>query len=52
MARYIKINPDDNVAVALCELKAGEQICGTVLKEDIPAGHKIALADMKEERTL
>lgn len=48
MARYIKINPDDNVAVALCELKAGEQICGTVLKEDIPAGHKIALADMKE----
>ena len=48
MARYIKINPDDNVAVALCELKAGEQICGTVLKEDIPAGHKIALSDMKE----
>ncbi|MDD6808674.1 MAG: altronate dehydratase family protein [Bacteroidales bacterium] len=48
MARYIKINPDDNVAVALCDLKAGEQICGTVLKEDIPAGHKIALADMKE----
>lgn len=46
MARYIRINPDDNVAVALEDLKAGEQVFGVELKEDIPSGHKIALADM------
>ena len=46
MARYIRINPDDNVAVALEDLKAGELVFGVELKEDIPAGHKIALSDM------
>jgi len=45
--RYIKINPDDNVAVALTELKAGEAAEGVVLKTDVPRGHKILLKDLK-----
>ncbi len=47
MANYICINPADNVAVALVALKTGTTIDlngGVVLKEDVPAGHKIALA--------
>ena len=40
---YIKINPSDNVAVALTDLKAGEAACGVVLKNDVPRGHKIVL---------
>jgi altronate hydrolase len=47
MNSYIKINPADNVAVAVENLRAGEQlnIDGRmiVLQGDIPAGHKIAL---------
>ena len=44
--RYIKINPDDNVAVALTDLLPGEDVCGVSLKVPVPAGHKIALQDM------
>ena len=49
---YLRINPADNVAVAIAALKAGEQIaiageCINVT-EDIPAGHKIALKDFAE----
>lgn len=43
--RYIKINPGDNVAVALTDLKAGELVLGISLSQDIPAGHKITLKD-------
>jgi altronate hydrolase len=47
MSKYIKINPADNVAVAVGNLYAGEQldIDGgiVVLQDDITAGHKIAL---------
>jgi len=45
---YIKINPDDNVAVALHDLVRGTLVCGITLKEDIPAGHKITLEDFRE----
>ncbi len=45
--KYIKINPDDNVAVAILDLTAGEKatIDGTeiTLVDAIPAGHKFAL---------
>lgn len=48
--RYIKINPSDNVAVALVELKQGEKLMvedvEIIMNSDIPAGHKFALADM------
>ena len=44
---YIKINPSDNVAVALTDLRAGEAVCGVVLKNDVPRGHKIVLRDLR-----
>lgn len=53
MTEYIQINPSDNVAVALKSLPKGYilhlakgDIC---LKEEIPAGHKIALKDFDEK---
>ena len=41
---YIKINPADNVAVALTDLKAGQRVGDVVLRTDVPRGHKAALA--------
>ena len=38
MSRLIRINPRDNVAVALEPLKSGESALGVTLREDIPAG--------------
>lgn len=53
MDRYIQIHPKDNVAVALADLPAGEvlHLSGrdVTLRETIPVGHKIALADLKEQ---
>ncbi|MDE7440001.1 MAG: altronate dehydratase family protein [Clostridia bacterium] len=46
--KTIIINELDNVAVALTDLKKGEQHEGVVLKEDITKGHKFALVDLKE----
>ena len=43
----IIINPSDNVAVALTDLKAGEAACGVVLRHDVPRGHKIVLRDLR-----
>ena len=37
MSRLIRINPRDNVAVALEPLKSGESALGVTLREDIPA---------------
>ena len=45
--KYIKINPDDNVAVALQDLQAGEIVEGVKLGMDVPRGHKIVLKDLK-----
>ncbi len=50
--KYLKINPADNVVVAISKLAAGEVICDgdkeIVLKEDVPAGHKVTLKDFAE----
>ncbi len=46
--RYIKINPADNVAVALQDLQAGEVVEGINLSTDIPRGHKIVLHNLAE----
>ena len=50
--KYLKINPADNVAVAILPLKAGETITvdgqNITLNEDIPPGHKFALKDLDE----
>ena len=44
---YIKINPADNVAVALQDLTKGAVVEGVTLSMDIPRGHKIVLHDLK-----
>ena len=53
MAKIIKIHKDDNVAVAIEELKQGDAftVNGEELKAvtDVPAGHKVALCDMEEK---
>ncbi len=50
--KYLKINPADNVAVAIVDLPAGEQIVvdniSIALNQAIPAGHKFALVDFAE----
>ncbi len=50
--RYLRINPADNVVVAITDLKAGERIevdgASIVVKEDVPAGHKVTLRAMKK----
>ncbi len=50
--RYLKIDPADNVAVAIEDLKAGERIevdgREVVLRDDVPAGHKLTLREMKK----
>ena len=43
---YIKINPSDNVAVALTDLRAGDAVAGVVLRTDVPRGHKIVLTGL------
>ena len=45
--KYIKINPADNVAVALQDLVKGEVVEGVTLQMDIPRGHKIVLHSLK-----
>ena len=45
--KYIKINPADNVAVALEDLSKGEVVEGVTLLVDIPRGHKIVLRDLR-----
>jgi altronate hydrolase len=51
--RFLKINPSDNVWVALTDLKAGEelQVNGKLLKlaDDIPAKHKFTEKEMSIE---
>ncbi|EFY06351.1 UxaA family hydrolase [Succinatimonas hippei] len=48
----IKINPEDVVAVALTDLKQGQEVKlendVVILQEDIPRGHKFALYDLDE----
>ena len=50
--KYLKINPADNVVVAISDLKAGETITvdghAITLKEDVPAGHKVTLKDFAQ----
>lgn len=49
MSKFIKINPDDNVIVAIDAIPAGEKLSVDntefIVLDDVPAGHKIALQD-------
>lgn len=46
MAKFIKIDKLDNVAVALTNLKKGEKFLGVSLLNDIKQGHKFALRNI------
>lgn len=52
MQEFVKINPADNVAVALRDYSKGETVVldnlSVTLMEDIARGHKFALEDIKE----
>jgi len=60
MAKALKINPGDNVAVVLADVKAGEEV-GVMTDtdvvqiralQDIAFGHKIALADLTVDQPI
>lgn len=47
---YIKIKEQDNVAIAVNEIKAGTEVMdGIIAAQDIPQAHKIALCDIAKE---
>lgn len=56
----LRVHPDDNVAVALTPLSAGETITidrdehstRVTLTENVPAGHKIALRDLSTNESI
>lgn len=54
--KYLKIHPDDNVLVALVDLKAGERISFsgsiTELAEPIPAKHKFVMESMHPDDSI
>ena len=44
---YVKIKEQDNVAIAVQEIKAGTVVeDGLTANQDIPQAHKIALSDI------
>lgn len=53
MRRLMRMNPRDNVAVALRPIAAGEEIrldeVSVQVRQDIPQGHKVALTDIPAE---
>lgn len=49
MPDFIRIHPEDNVAVALHTVPAGTEFLGTVALQEIPQGHKMALQDLKTD---
>lgn len=48
MPEFIHINHEDNVAVALCPIAKGTEFMGITAAQDIPQGHKMALAPIAE----
>ncbi|MGD6854309.1 UxaA family hydrolase [Bacillus infantis] len=52
MRDFLKINPADNIVLALKDLKAGAELTvdgqSIILREDIRRGHKIAAAEINE----
>ncbi len=51
--KFLKIHPEDNVLVALSDLKAGEEIryngSSIILNQDIPAKHKFTLKNLNPQ---
>ncbi len=46
--KAIRIHPDDNVAVALEDIRKGEAVLNVTAAEDVARGHKIALRNIRE----
>ena len=48
LTNAVKIHPDDNVAVAVKEIKTGETVAdGPSARQDIPKNHKVALRPIR-----
>ena len=53
MKKALKFQADDNVVVALEDLKCGDVLCingeasDVTVLEDLPQGHKVAICDIK-----
>lgn len=48
MSKLFKINENDNVAIALEEIKKGETVDEIEILDDIPFGHKVLLHDLEK----
>jgi len=49
--RYIRLDPNDNVAIVVNDLALPAKTrfpCGLELRNFVPQGHKVALADIPE----
>ena len=52
MPDFIKINPEDNVAIALRFIPPGTHFEGVTVREEIPQGHKIALVPISQDESV
>ena len=52
MMHALRIHPTDDVAVAVEAVKKGEAVLGVTAREDIPAGHKLALRSLQPGETV
>lgn len=54
MKKYLKINPRDNVAVAVKDIEKGTELLelGIILSEDVKRGHKFALNDINQNENI
>lgn len=56
MSKYLKINPNDNVAVAIERLEQGEVVTADgkniIIVNSIETGHKFALVEISEEENI
>lgn len=48
--RFLRLHADDDVVIALGDLSCGEKIEGTVLTENVPSGHKVAIRHIAKSR--
>ena len=52
MNKFLKINENDNVVVALCDIEKGYKENGITALDNIPCGHKILLCDLKKDENV
>jgi altronate hydrolase len=52
MKKYIIINPQDNVMIALENFHHGDVVNNTLIKQDINKGHKVALRSIQKDENI